>query len=730
MGRDASEPSPDNIIHMKDQFYILATSPLVGGRTQVLKQGDTFAVFDRCGDVRPAGFGEQGIYHEGTRFLSRLKLKLGEARPLLLNSTVKEDNVTLATDLTNPDIYVDGKVVVARGTLHIFRSKFLWRGICYECLEIQNYGRSPVDVPLSFIFGADFADVFEVRGLEREQRGQQLEAAVEEGGVTFAYEGLDGVIRRTELECEPVPNEISPSEARFGLKLRPKGKAKFFLTVRCELDGAAPSGLSYDEAFAQAKEALKAAKARNCEIFTSNEQFNDWLNRSMADLYMMVTDTPSGPYPYAGVPWFNTAFGRDGIITALESLWVNPGIARGVLSYLASTQAKENVPEEDAEPGKILHETRKGEMAAVGEIPFARYYGSVDATPLFVVLAGAYYERTGDRSFVDSIWPNIELALEWIDAYGDLDDDGFVEYVRRSPRGLLHQGWKDSKDSVFHSDGSLAEGPIAPCEVQGYVYGAKRRAAELASVLGREGRAEKLLRQSQVLQERFEEAFWCEKLSTYALALDGSKRPCRVKTSNAGHCLFAGIADQKHARRTARTLLDEDSFSGWGVRTVAASEVRYNPMSYHNGSVWPHDNALIAYGLARYGFKEMALKILTGIFDSTLFLDLHRLPELFCGFRRRRGEGPTLYPLACAPQSWSIASVFLLLQSCLGLSIDGPKAQVRFSHPVLPEFLQKVQIKNLEVGKASVDLSLERHERDVGINITRKEGRVNVEVVK
>jgi glycogen debranching enzyme len=475
---------------------------------------------------------------------------------------------------------------------------------------------------------------------------------------------------------------------------------------------------------------LKSASTRGCEIHTSNEKFNNWLNRSLADLFMMTTDTPQGSYPYAGVPWFSTPFGRDGIITALECLWVNPDMARGVLKYLALMQAKEVIAEQDAEPGKILHEARKGEMAALGEVPFSRYYGSVDATPLFVILAGAYYERTGDLPFIESLWPNIELGLKWMNEYGDVDGDGFVEYARRSHKGLIHQGWKDSQDSVFHADGTLAEGPIALCEVQAYIYDAILRASKLASLLGYESTANELSHRSHSLGKRFECDFWDDELCIYNLALDGEKRPCRVRTSNAGHCLFSGIANPEHAERTARTLLGEDMFSGWGIRTLASSEVRYNPMSYHNGSVWPHDNAVIAHGLARYGFKEGVLRLITGLFDASLFFDLRRLPELFCGFSRSPGESPTLYPVACAPQSWSAASVFLLLQSCLGLSINAPETKICFYRPLLPEFLQEIRIKRLPVGEASVDLLLQNYGHDVGINIIRREGPVEIAIMK
>jgi glycogen debranching enzyme len=710
---------------LEDTFYIRATDAPADYVSRVLKDGETFAVFDPHGDIQAAGGGQEGLYHEGTRFLSHLLFKLGNARPFLLNSVVTKDNSLFVVNLTNPDVYQRGQLMLPRGTLHITRTKLLRESTCHESLRFINYGLSSVEVYFSIEFDADFADLFEVRGMTRERRGIRRVATIEADQLWFTYEGLDGVLRRMRIRCASAADDLTASGATFVQRLGPKEEKEFFLTYGCQIPSSASADVSYEQAHAEVEVAPKSLQAQDCQIRTSSVQFNEWLVRSSSDLHMMFTATPYGFYPYAGVPWFSTPFGRDGIITALEYLWVNPKIARGVLGYLAALQAKQRDPDRDAEPGKILHETRRGEMAALREIPFDRYYGSVDATPLFVMLAGAYFDCTHDLGFIRSIWPHIDFALRWIDNYGDRDGDGFVEYERRSSSGLIHQGWKDSWDSVFHSDGTLAEGPIALCEVQGYAYAAKLSGAAIASALGQTKKARVLLTQAQVLKEAFQKAFWCGEISTYALALDGEKEQCKVITSNAGHCLYTGVAEIEQAGRIANTLMQEHSFSGWGVRTLAVAEARFNPMSYHNGSIWPHDNALIAAGLARYGFKDHANRILSGLFAASLFVE-YRLPELFCGFYRRDGEGPVPYPVACSPQSWSAASVFLLLQAILGMKIDAASSRLSFVRPVLPEFLDEIQIKNLKVGDGSVDLRIHRRARYATVEIERHEGLVEV----
>jgi len=411
------------------------------------------------------------------------------------------------------------------------------------------------------------------------------------------------------------------------------------------------------------------------------------------------------------------------------TLWLDPTIAKGVLHFLAAHQATAVEPERDAEPGKILHEMRHGEMANLREVPFARYYGSVDSTPLFVLLAGLYLERTGDIETISSLWPAIEAALAWIAGPGDPDGDGFVEYKRASEQGLANQGWKDSQDAIFHADGQLAEGEIALAEVQGYVYAAKRMAARCARRLGRDDAARQLDAEAEKLAERFEAAFWCPEIETYALALDGAKKPCAVRASNAGQVLFTGIADPKRAALVAKGLLRPAFFSGWGIRTVARGEARYNPMSYHNGSIWPHDNALIALGFARYGLKQPVETLFEGLFRAGTYMDPGRLPELFCGFQRQRGHGPTLYPVACAPQAWASATPFALLEASLGLEFDPFANEIRLCNPRLPAFLGEVMLRNVQLGSSRIDLRVRRHNDTVSLDTPRISGGIRVSVV-
>jgi glycogen debranching enzyme len=718
----------EHVSMLDERFPIIAGQERPAAPLRVLKHGDCFAVFDPRGNIAPGHASEEGVYHDGTRFLSRLELLLYGQRPLLLSSTMSADDAVFEADLTNPDILRDGQIVVARGEVNVCRSRVLGDACCVERIAVTNYRPNRIDVPVSVRFDADFADVFEVRGAQRPRRGKRLEPEIRGDGIRLAYQGLDGVVRRTDLLCTPAPDRVTASEVRFEVRLAPKEEVTIDLQVACEGERRLPrpSPARFGDVYRALDTARRGERARGPGILGSSQRFNRWIERGISDLLMMVSETEHGPYPYAGIPWYCTPFGRDGIITALAALWIDPQIARGVLRFLAATQAERSDDRSDAGPGKIVHELRRGEMAALHEIPFGRYYGTVDATPLYVVLAGAYFERTGDLATLEAIWPSIDRALGWIDEAGG----EFLTYARRSENGLVHQGWKDSEVSVFHADGTLATAPIALCEVQGYVYAARRAAAGLARVLGDDRRAARLDAAAERLRIAFEEAFWLDDLGTYALALAGDGRPCRVRTSNAGHCLWAGIAEPARAPRLARTLLDDAMFSGWGIRTVAATEVRYNPLSYHNGSVWPHDNALIAAGLARYGMKDEALRIFAALFDASQYLDLHRMPELLCGFARKRDQGQTLYPVACSPQAWAAVSPLLLLAALLGLELDAPAKQLRLRAPRLPDPLDWLELTDVRLGDASVDLMIRReHDGPPAVDVLEVRGEVDVLVV-
>ena len=719
----------------EDRYHVAATGSLTAGGARVLKAGDTFALLNRFGDVSPGGHGEQGLYHRGTRFLSRFELRIAGSRPLFLSSSMLADNIVLAVELSNPDLAFVGdggleNLVVPYGTVHIARSILLRDGAYIERLLVTNHGGRAVQVPLSLHFAADFADVFEVRGTMRERRGSLLPATLTSEQAVLSYAGLDGVTRHTRIELRPAPRLLNESAAQFLLRLESKQTSEIQIALACEADQEVARSSSFDSALSEAADESRERVAGECVVHTSSGGFNEWLERSRSDLHMLTSATKYGPYPYAGVPWFSTPFGRDGIWTAIQALWLSPSYAAGVLRFLSATQSTERDDANDAEPGKIVHEIRDGEMAALREIPFGRYYGSIDSTPLYLMLAAQYYRATGDRELVEQIWPNLLRAVEWLDRYGDQDADGFIEYGRRSKDGLVQQGWKDSNDSVFHADGSLAAGPIALCEVQGYAYAARRGMAWLALLMQQPALAARFEREAAELRARFDAAFWCDELSTYALALDGAKQACRVRASNAAHCLYTGIALPERAATLRAQLLTNDMFSGWGIRTLSNSELRYNPMSYHNGSIWPHDNAIAAEGIAAYGYRQEAIAILLGMYGASRHVELNRLPELFCGFPRRSGQGPTLYPVACSPQAWAAGAVFLMLKAVLGLDIDALEQRITFRSPALPDFLDELWISNLRVGAASVDLHLKRYPGDVSITVLRKNGNVQVATLR
>ena len=729
MTRDVSQAiaasQPFEVV--EQPFYIPMTGPAARPRRS-LKHDDTFVLLDSHGDIGASAGGPDGLFHADTRYLARLELVFDDLQPLLLGSNLRDDNSALTVDLTNPDVYRQGRIVLPKDMLHIVRTIFLWRGTAYQRIGLQNHGDRPANFELTLLFDNDFADLFEVRGEKRVRRGVGLGKLQGPSDVIFEYKGLDHASRCTALHFDPRPTRLSVNSATYHFELGPQQTSSLFFAASCNKAASFRPARFFPALLAHRRE-MRCSAGNATSIETSNNIFNEVLCQAMADLNMLTTETPQGRYPYAGIPWYSTTFGRDGIITALQTLWIDPRLARGVLRRLAHYQAHTTDPLADAEPGKILHEMRGGEMAALREVPFAQYYGSVDATPLFVLLAGLYVERTGDDETLVELWPAIEAALRWIDKAADPDGDGFVEYLRASEQGLANQGWKDSYDAIFHADGKLAEGHIALSEVQGYVFAAKRLAARCALRLGRRDVAQKLEFDAMRLAERFEEAFWCEDLGMYALALDGDKRRCKVRSSNAGQLLFSGMVREDRARKVAADLMRPHFFTGWGIRTIALGEARYNPMSYHNGSIWPHDNALIALGLARYGLKHSVEQVFKGLFDAATYMDLRRLPELFCGFRREKSRGPTLYPVACAPQAWASATPFTLLEAALGIEFDVGRNEIRLRNPRLPFFLNEVILRDLRLGPSSVDLRIRRHGDDVSMEVLSRRGQIQVSIV-
>jgi glycogen debranching enzyme len=712
----------------------LAEPSLLSGQSlHVLKHDDLFAVFNDRGDfhgtLHPVGpsTGADGLFQDDTRILSAFTLSIAGRMPQVLGAGIGRDNVLFTAHLANPQMRADDGTPIDSGRIAIHRRRFLWRRKLYEAVQVESFLPHAVATSLVFEADADFCDVFEIRGATRARRGKLLDPVAGENALLLAYRGLDGQMRKTGIAFS-VPVIVQGTRITLPLTLAPGDRQGFLLSISSEGDILPPSAMSFLSALKRSKHSARRALRDLKPISTSNAAFDAWLHRAAADLSLLITELDTGPYPYAGIPWFSAPFGRDAVVTAMQVLWVDPSLARGVLAYLSSLQAADRSAFHDSEPGKIMHELRKGEMAALLEVPFGRYYGGVDTTPLFVMLAGAYLRRTGDVEFIRRVWPAVKAALAWMDEFGDQDGDGFIEYRRGLESGLSNQGWKDSSDSVFHAGGDLASGAIAMVEVQAYAVAAKEAASAMAAAIGDPGVAATLARQAAALRQKVDASFWSEEIGTYALALDGMKRPCVVRASNAGHVLFCGVAKPERAARVGRDLMSRELFSGWGVRTVAEGESRYNPMSYHNGTVWPHDCSIVAAGLARYGMNEEAGRILSGLFDAARNLTAFRMPELFCGFPRRAGEAPVCFPSACTPQAWASGAVFLLLQACLGVDIDAAARIVHVRKPFLPEWLEHVSVSQLAVGEGRASLHFSRASDEVRVGISDTKGDIRLVV--
>lgn len=668
-------------------------------RQFALKHEDCFVVADAHGDIRGAG---DGLFRNDTRVLSLMRLYVGSQQPSLLGASLSQDNILFTANLSNRGSASTG---VPNGVIHIERSRLLWQDRMYEQIALTNYWGRKVVIPIRLEFSADFRDMFEVRGSTRSRRGLAREAEVGDRHVAYRYEGLDQVARQSVVSFSTQPTSLASTAAEFVIAIPQRGRECILIEVGEE--HVPPTRERFRAATARARWAMRTKRRHGATVMSSGRVFNDWLTRARADIALLTTDLETGPYPYAGIPWFSTAFGRDGVISALQMLWLNPGLTLGVLAFLAQHQATETSPFSDSEPGKIMHETRKGEMAVLRELPFGRYYGGVDTTPLYIYLATSYADRTGDKAFLDIIWPSLCAAASWMEEMGRRTPHGFVTYKRGAETGLSNQGWKDSADAVFHSDGRIPPGPIALVEVQGYVFAAYKGMAALAAQRGEQELAARWETLAETMREAVEAHFWMEKEGYYALAIDGEGKQCAVRASNAGHLLFVELPAPERAARVAEQMLSGHFYSGWGVRTLADDELPFNPMSYHNGSIWPHDTAICAAGLARYSDRDPIVKLTSGMFEAAVQFQM-RLPELFCGFPRQPGEAPVAYPVACLPQAWSAGAVFMMLQACLGLRVDGWKGEIHVDRPRLPIGIDSLTVRRLGVGGTAVDVHFRR----------------------
>ena len=726
----SAEPNPQA---ERERHPVKGAAPIVvtdlASKTLAVKEGDTFLYCDLEGNLDHGGDYGLGLYSRDTRFLSHFRMTISGRDPVLLSSS-SERGYMAYVDLTNPNLYEGEEVAVAQQSLNIRRIRAI-NGRLFERVRVKNYNAHAVSLDLEFSFGADFADIFEVRGMPRDGEGDIEDPRIgDDGTIEFGYIGRDDIYRVTRIAFAAKPDRVEVDDevvtVAFRLHLGPYQTKLIGMTVEPIVGDDVPPPMEFDVAVHELRRSYEDWERESTQIVTDNEVFDQLLDRSLRDLRALYTQTPQGGILAAGIPWYVTLFGRDALIAAHQLLMVNPKPARLALERLAALQGTVINDWRDEEPGKILHEVRRGEMAGAGMVPHTPYYGSIDSTPLFLIVYGQHLRWTGDVDFARKLLPAAEEALNWIDEFGDLDGDGFVEYKTRSARGIRNQGWKDSFDSVVHADGRLAEPPIALSEVQGYVYLAKMRMADVYTALGDERKAEWLRASAHELRKRFNEAFWMEDEKYFAGALDADKRQVRTIVSNPGHALYCDAVDTEKAAQVAKRLLAPDMFSGWGIRTMSKAAAAYNPMSYHNGSVWPHDNALIAAGLKRYGYARSANRVATALFDAAIHADYLRLPELFCGFTRRTPNRPVSYPVACSPQAWAAGSPFLMLQAMLGISSRADLNLLTVNQPHLPTWLNTVELRNMQVGRSHISLVFRREGEITSFSMLSRDGDVRV----
>jgi glycogen debranching enzyme len=688
-----------------------------------LIDGKTFLSTTLSGDVMPPGAPDVGFFHDDTRFLSRLELRVGGCRTVVLSSSTEQTFVS-QIELTTGQTTLREAYEIPENTVHIRREQLLASDTFYDHLTFENFNFHDVELVIELAYEADFMDVFQVRGVAREHSGHYYKPVVHRESLIFHYCGLDRVARDAVVCFSPEPEVVEGTTARWRLNLPPFKRFQLQCTVVPHVEGkqCRAGRPDFGQQARLRREAFAAWESRSTHFYSSNRIFDQMVGTSKGDFHALQIPEGNEHVIAAGIPWFATMFGRDSILASYQSLLLSAQLATETLRVLARYQGKESDDWRDEEPGKILHEFREGEMTRANEVPFSPYYGSVDSTPLWLILLSETYNWTADEQLVRDMLPHAYHALDWMERYGDLDGDGFVEYRRRSPRGLSNQGWKDSWDAILHRDGEAAKPPVALCEVQGYVYEAKYRMASLLRAFGDTQTADKLKKEAAEIARRFEKAYWMPSRAFYALALDGDKRQVQVISSNPGHLLFTRMLAQERARTLCQRFMRPDMFSGWGWRTLSQEERVFNPLSYHRGSVWPHDNSIVAHGMALYEFREPANQVFSALFQAALDFRDYRLPELFCGLERREYDEPVKYPVSCSPQAWASGAVFLLLSSVLGIRPSAPRKELNIVTPTLPPFLDQLNIRNMRVGGSRVDLDFNRRGDRTFCNVVNIEG--------
>lgn len=717
-------------------------------RNRTIKHNHLYLVDDFQGNMPNGDTSGLGLYHLDTRFLSCFEIRLHGSEPIPLLSSTEMGFMSTIVFTNGPLETVNDQgapVLVPPESIQLKRETVLY-GHQFERYCLVSYFNEPVVIELRFGFNVDFRDMFDIRGilpmpslplrepiLDTSGRNPVLIFSTTDRSGRFLQTG----IRFVDLAPQWVEDQAVPT-VMYKTLLKPRYPFNFNYEIQTIVNDKKMNAGSIETSVSNMDEALMQLNFRSRRItedvttfISDNEDFNEMLSRNHKDMQMLMTHTDEGSYVAAGIPWYVALFGRDSLISSRFSLIYNSRIAKESLKILAKYQGQVINPVRDEEPGKILHELRVGELARLGSIPHTPYYGSVDSTPLFIITLYEYFKWTHDLELLCELWPNALRAMSWIDDNLSKNADGFSTYREHAPGGILQQGWKDSHDSVMDEFGVIGKPPIALAEVQGYVYLAKIHLARLALFMEEHEMAQRLKQQAQAFKTSFNQKFWMPDLEYCALALNDESEPFRVIASNPGHCLETGLFSENHAQKVMNRLMSADMFNGWGIRTLSANTAAYNPMSYHNGTIWPHDNALIARGFAVMHRPDLVEKIFSGLFEAARHIQYRRLPELFCGFRKedgKEGDPPVRYAVSCTPQAWSASSMFFIIQSLLNMRPDATRKQLFIRSPRLPNYMSFLQVNNLRVGEALVDLEFRRVGDSVTVDVHKRECNLEIAI--